>query len=123
MSAACQTSDFVSRFCRYCYSSAGDAALHGFRGGSLLDRSWLGIQNGMDSSGGRRRTPEGHRLSVASPVGFMDCLRDRGNHRAGLALAQTFAHLAEERRDPEGLLVGERLVGISRHFLGEQDVA
>jgi predicted ATPase len=46
-----------------------------------------------------------------------------GDHRAGLALAQTFAHLAEKGCDPEGLLVGERLVGTSRHFLGEQSVA
>ncbi len=46
-----------------------------------------------------------------------------GNHRDGLALAQTFTRLAEKRRDPEGLLVGERLVGTSRHFLGEQAVA
>jgi hypothetical protein len=46
-----------------------------------------------------------------------------GKHRAGLAMAQTFARLAEKGCDPEGLLVGERLVGISHHFLGEQTVA
>lgn len=45
------------------------------------------------------------------------------NHRNGLALAQEFVTLAENSRDPEGLLVGERLVGTSRHFLGEQAVA
>jgi predicted ATPase len=46
-----------------------------------------------------------------------------GKHRHGLAMAKTFAHLAEKSRDPEGLFVGERLVGISHHFLGEQTVA
>ena len=46
-----------------------------------------------------------------------------GKHRAGMALARTFARLAEKSRDPEGLIVGERLVAISHHFLGEQTVA
>jgi hypothetical protein len=46
-----------------------------------------------------------------------------GKHRNGLALAEKLVILAGNRRDPEGLLVGERLVGTSRHFLGEQAVA
>lgn len=46
-----------------------------------------------------------------------------GTHRTGLTLAQTFARLAEDGRDPEGMRVGERLVGISHHFLGEQTAA
>ncbi|HWE51131.1 MAG TPA: hypothetical protein VG273_15165, partial [Bryobacteraceae bacterium] len=46
-----------------------------------------------------------------------------GNHRNGLALAQEFVALAETGSDPEGLLTGERLVGTSRHFLGEQTIA
>jgi predicted ATPase len=46
-----------------------------------------------------------------------------GNHRDGLALAREFSILAENGRDPEGLLVRERLVGTSHHFLGEQTVA
>ncbi len=46
-----------------------------------------------------------------------------GKHRAGLAMARTFLRLAEKGRDPEALLVGERLVGTSHHFLGEQTVA
>jgi predicted ATPase len=40
-----------------------------------------------------------------------------------LAQARTFARLAEKVRDPDGLLVGERLIGISHHFLGEQTLA
>jgi predicted ATPase/DNA-binding winged helix-turn-helix (wHTH) protein len=46
-----------------------------------------------------------------------------GNHRKGLALAREFVLLSETGRDPEGLLVGERLVGTSHHFLGDQAVA
>jgi predicted ATPase len=46
-----------------------------------------------------------------------------GRHRDGLALAEEFVVLAETGRDPEGLLVGERLVGTSRHLLGEQAIA
>ena len=46
-----------------------------------------------------------------------------GKHRDGLALAQQFVSLAGKARDPEGQLVGERLLGISRHFLGEQTSA
>ena len=40
-----------------------------------------------------------------------------------MALAQQFVSLAGKARDPEGQLVGERLLGISRHFLGEQTSA
>jgi hypothetical protein len=38
-------------------------------------------------------------------------------------MARTFARLAGKGHDPEALLVGERLVGTSHHFLGEQTVA
>lgn len=46
-----------------------------------------------------------------------------GKHSDGLALAHEFMTLAESELDPEGLFVGERLVGTSRHFLGEQALA
>jgi predicted ATPase len=42
-----------------------------------------------------------------------------GEHRTGLLLAKQFAELADSASDPEGLLVGDRLVGVSHHFLGE----
>jgi hypothetical protein len=77
----------------------------------------------MDPGDGDRGGPEGHRLSATCPMGFVDSLRHGGKHRAGFALARTFARLAEKGRDPEGLLFGERLVGILHHFLGEQTVA
>ena len=46
-----------------------------------------------------------------------------GEHRAGLSLANEFTKLAEEASDSEGLLVGDRLIGTSHHFLGEQEAA
>jgi predicted ATPase len=45
------------------------------------------------------------------------------NHRDGLELAEKFMNLAEKAHDPEGLIVAERLIGTSRHFLGEQTEA
>jgi predicted ATPase/DNA-binding winged helix-turn-helix (wHTH) protein len=46
-----------------------------------------------------------------------------GNHRRGLSLAKQFATLAAETTDPVDLFVGDRLVGTSLHFLGEQQGA
>jgi hypothetical protein len=46
-----------------------------------------------------------------------------GTHRGGLALANKFLRLARQAADPEARRVGERLVGTSRHFLGEQNAA
>lgn len=43
-----------------------------------------------------------------------------GEQRAGLSLAKEFSDLAAEAVDPKALLVGDRLVGISHHFLGAQ---
>jgi predicted ATPase len=42
-----------------------------------------------------------------------------GEHRTGLSLAKQFAELADSASDREGLLIGDRLVGVSHHFLGE----
>ena len=42
-----------------------------------------------------------------------------GRHRVALALAQKFCALAANRSDPNDGLVGERLIGVSQHFLGE----
>ena len=46
-----------------------------------------------------------------------------GEHRAGLSLAQQFAELADAASDPEGRLIGDRLVGVSHHFLGQHATA
>ena len=41
-------------------------------------------------------------------------------HRPGLLLARTFSNLASDASDPVALFVGDRLIGTSLHFLGEQ---
>jgi predicted ATPase len=46
-----------------------------------------------------------------------------GEHRNGLSLANEFTKLAEEASDSEASLVGDRLIGTSHHFLGEQEAA
>ncbi|HBK09572.1 MAG TPA: transcriptional regulator, partial [Acetobacteraceae bacterium] len=46
-----------------------------------------------------------------------------GRHRAALTLAQKFRALAASRSDPNDRLVGERLIGVSQHFLGDQTSA
>ncbi len=46
-----------------------------------------------------------------------------GNHLEGLAMAQNFMRLAESSHDTEGLRVGQRLIGTSYHFLGQQAIA
>ena len=46
-----------------------------------------------------------------------------GGHRAGLTMAIELDRVAEAAQDPEGILVGQRLIGTSRHFLGEQAAA
>jgi predicted ATPase len=43
-----------------------------------------------------------------------------GRHRAALALAQRFHTLATNRSDAGDRLVGERLIGASQHYLGDQ---
>ena len=50
------------------------------------------------------------------------CVTGSG-HLAGLSLAQEFFDLAAEAVDPEALLVGDRLIGTSHHFLGAQSKA
>jgi predicted ATPase len=43
-----------------------------------------------------------------------------GRHRVGLALAQRFHAPAASRSDPDDRLVGEQLIGVSEHYLGDQ---
>jgi predicted ATPase/DNA-binding winged helix-turn-helix (wHTH) protein len=42
-----------------------------------------------------------------------------GRHRVALPLAQRFHTLAANRSDPGDRLIGERLIGISQHYLGD----
>ncbi len=46
-----------------------------------------------------------------------------GGHRAALTLAQKFCALAARRPHPNDRLVGDRLIGVSQQFLGDQHVA
>jgi len=46
-----------------------------------------------------------------------------GGHRAALALAHRFCNLAETRPDPNDLLIGDRLIGVAQHYLGDQSSA
>jgi predicted ATPase/DNA-binding winged helix-turn-helix (wHTH) protein len=44
-------------------------------------------------------------------------------HRAALVLAQKYCTLADQRPDPNHRLIGERLMGVSQHYLGDQPSA
>jgi predicted ATPase len=46
-----------------------------------------------------------------------------GQHRIALALAQRFCTLAGNPSDPHDRLVGERLIGVTQHYLGDQTSA
>ncbi len=46
-----------------------------------------------------------------------------GRHRAARALAQGFCTLAAKRPDPNDLLIGERMIGISQYYLGDHSSA
>jgi predicted ATPase len=43
-----------------------------------------------------------------------------GNHRTGLSIARQFSTLAAKTTDPLALYAGDRLIGSSLHYLGEQ---
>jgi hypothetical protein len=42
-----------------------------------------------------------------------------GQHRAALNLAQRFHTLSAKQSDPNDRLIGEQLVGVSQHYLGD----
>jgi len=46
-----------------------------------------------------------------------------GQHPAAVALAQRFCALVASRSDPGDRLMGERLIGVSHHYLGDQESA
>src|SRR5271155_1479534 len=46
-----------------------------------------------------------------------------GNHRTGLSIAKNFSTLAAKTADPFALFAGDRLIGSSLHYLGEQRLA
>jgi predicted ATPase/DNA-binding winged helix-turn-helix (wHTH) protein len=46
-----------------------------------------------------------------------------GGHRAVIALAKRFGTLAEKQPDRNDLLISDRLIGVSQHYLGDQSSA
>jgi predicted ATPase/DNA-binding winged helix-turn-helix (wHTH) protein len=73
-------------------------------------------------------------LEIAESLGDAECqLRSLGGlwafhifggrHYVALALAQRFCALAANLPDPNDRLIGERMIGISQHFLGDQPSA
>jgi predicted ATPase/DNA-binding winged helix-turn-helix (wHTH) protein len=42
-----------------------------------------------------------------------------GQHRAALTMAERFQALAAKRSDPNDRLIGERMIGVSRYYLGD----
>jgi predicted ATPase len=52
--------------------------------------------------------------------GLWMCGLGSGEYRTGLALAQRFCSLAANHSDPLDLLVGDRMIGTTLHYLGDQ---
>ena len=46
-----------------------------------------------------------------------------GRHGVALALAQSFCSLAAKQSDPNDPLIGERMIGVSQHYLGDHSSA
>jgi predicted ATPase len=70
-------------------------------------------------------------LEIAEKLGDVECqLRafrglwayhlNSGEYRTSLTLAQRFCGVAADRADPTDLLVGDRMIGTSLHYLGDQ---
>ena len=52
--------------------------------------------------------------------GLWVCRLNRGECRVALTLAQRFYSLAQDRGDPADLPIGDRMIGISLHYWGDQ---
>jgi predicted ATPase len=55
--------------------------------------------------------------------GLWVCRLNRGEFRVALTLAQRFYSLAEDRGDPADLPIGDRIIGTSLHYWGDQTKA
>jgi predicted ATPase len=62
-----------------------------------------------------------YQLRALSGLWVFHTASDR--HRAALILAQRFCAQAAARSDPNDRLIGERLIGVSQHYLGDQKSA
>jgi predicted ATPase len=52
--------------------------------------------------------------------GLWACRMNRGECRVALTLAQKFYSLAQDRGDPADLPIGDRVIGVSLHYWGDQ---
>ena len=57
---------------------------------------------------------------LRSLYGLWSSSVDEGGYRATLDFARRFRGVAEARMDASAMLVGDRLIGVASHFLGEQ---
>jgi predicted ATPase len=55
--------------------------------------------------------------------GLWACRLNRGEFRVALTLAQKFCSLAQDRGDPADLPIGDRMIGVSLHYWGDQTTA
>jgi len=58
-------------------------------------------------------------LQLRAHWGLWSLYTARGRHRLAVAHAERFRALAAARSDPNDRPVGERLIGFSRHYLGD----
>jgi predicted ATPase len=62
-------------------------------------------------------------IRLSSLWGLWSFHTNDGQHRIALLFAQRFRALAANRPDPNERLIGERMMGLSQHFLGDQPSA
>jgi predicted ATPase len=96
--------------------------LHAALGGSLIytrgtvaeiDAAWTRVLELAE-------TLDDAEYQSRSLVGLCFSQTASGGHRAAMALAKRFGTLAEKRLDPNDRLIGDRLIGVSQHYLGDQ---
>ncbi len=62
-------------------------------------------------------------LRLQALWGMWASRRARGQYREALAFAKTYEALAETAGDPAFMLLGDRILGLTHHYLGDQDAA
>lgn len=77
------------------------------------ERAWrrvLAIADGLDDAG----------YQLQALYGMWSYCYNSGEFPAALALARRFSGVAAERDDPTDRLIGERMIGVAQHYLGNQ---
>jgi hypothetical protein len=95
------------------HAALGESLIH-TRGpaGSETGAAWtkvLEIAEGLDDAD--------YRLQALRGLWFFHI--SVGEYRVALTLAQRFCTLAANRPDPNDRLIGERMIGVSQHYLGD----